>query len=154
MSNPVAYEEELARSGTILFTVKGVSMRPLFRTATDAILVVKCALEDLKNLDIVLFMRPGPNGVEYVLHRIVDRMPDGKYIIAGDNCIGVDIVDPSDILGVVKSAKRGNKEIPLTGFKYSLYKNLWCRPYKFRSFCLRTKARIKGIGRRIIKGRK
>ncbi len=151
MSNPVAYEEELARSGTILFTVKGVSMRPLFRTATDAIFVVKRPLEELKNLDIVLFMRPGPNGTEYVLHRIVDRLPDGKYIIAGDNCIGVDIVDPSDILGVVKSAKRGSKEIPLKGFKYSLYLFFWCKPYKFRSFVLRTKARIKGIARRILR---
>lgn len=152
--NKVAYEDELDRSGTILFTVKGVSMRPLFRTATDAILVVKKPLEELKNLDIVLFVRPGPQGKEYVLHRIVDRTSDGNYIIAGDNCIGVDVVPPKAILGVVKSAKRNNKDIPLTGLRYSLYKNLWCRPYKFRSFCLRTKARIKSVIRRIIKGRK
>jgi len=151
--NTVAYEDELARSGTILFTVKGISMLPLFRTSTDAIFVVKQPLEELNNLDIVLFMRPGLDGTEYVLHRIVDRTPDGNYIIAGDNCIGVDIVEPSAILGVVKSAKRGNKEIPLQGFKYSLYKNLWCRPYKFRSFVLRTKSRAKSIAKRIVRRR-
>ena len=151
--NTVAYEDELARSGTILFTVRGVSMRPLFRDSTDAILVVKRPLEELKNLDIVLFMRPGPNGKEYVLHRIVDRTHDGNYIIAGDNCIGVDIVEPSAILGVVKSAKRGDREIPLQGLRYALYKNLWCRSYKFRSFVLRTKARAKSVVRRIVRGR-
>ncbi len=149
----VSYEDELKKSGKILFTIKGVSMRPLFRTAEDAIFVESCDPEKLKNLDIVLFFRMNPAMVEeYVLHRIVGRLPNGQFIIAGDNCIGYDIVDPKDILGVVKSAQRGNKPIKLTGFRYALYKYLWTKPYKFRSFVLLMRMRIRGLGSKLKRG--
>jgi signal peptidase I len=143
----ISYEDELKKSGKILFTIKGVSMRPLFRTADDAIFVVTCNPEELKNLDIVLFNRVSQTmGEQYVLHRIVGRRKDGQFIVVGDNCTYFDLVDPKDILGVVKSAQRGNKPIKLTGFKYSLYKYLWCKPYKFRflMFRVRNKIRIEG----------
>ena len=146
----ISYEDELKKSGKILFTIKGVSMRPLFRTDEDAIFVVSCNPETLKNLDIVLFYRVTPTrGEQYVLHRIVGRRRDGKFIIAGDNCVDWDIVDPKDILGVVKSAQRGNKPIKLNGFRYSLYKYLWCKPYKFRSFMLFLRNNIRRIGSKI-----
>ena len=153
-----SYGEELKKSGKIIFTIKGVSMRPLFHTDEDAILVVACDPETLKNLDIVLFYRVTPiRGEQYVLHRIVGRRPDGQFIIAGDNCIDYDIVDPNDILGVVKSAQRGNKPIKLTGFRYALYKYLWCKPYRFRSFVLlvrrlffRAGSKIKRIVKKIL----
>lgn len=149
----VSYEDELKKSGKILFTIRGVSMRPLFRTAEDAIFVETCDPEKLKNLDIVLFFRVTPSrGEQYVLHRIVGRRPDGKFIIAGDNCTDYDIVDPKDILGVVKSAQRGNKPIKLTGFKYSLYKNLWCKPWRFRSFMVFMRNKIRGFGGKIKRG--
>ena len=132
-----SYGDELKKSGKIIFTIKGVSMRPLFRTDEDAILVTSCDPDKLKNLDIVLFFRVTPiRGDQYVLHRIVGRRRDGKYIIAGDNCIDWDIVDPKDVLGVVISAQRGNTPIKLNGFRYGMYKYLWCKPYRFRSFVL------------------
>ena len=112
--------------------------------------MVTCAPDNLKNLDIVLFNRMTPyNDEQYVLHRIVGRRRDGKFIIAGDNCVDWDIVDPKDILGVVKSAQRGNKPIKLNGFRYSLYKYLWCKPYKFRSFMLFLRNNIRRIGSKI-----
>lgn len=150
---PISYEDELKKSGKILFTIKGVSMRPLFRTAEDAIFVETCDPEDLNNLDIVLFIRMSPTlGKQYVLHRIVGRRPDGQFIIAGDNCIDYDIVEPKDILGVVKSAQRDHKPIKLTGFRYALYKYLWTKPYKFRSFVLRVRLRIRSLGSKIKRG--
>lgn len=149
----ISYEDELKKSGKILFTIKGVSMRPLFRTAEDAIFVETCDPEELKNLDIVLFIRMNPAlGKQYVLHRIVGRCKDGRFIIAGDNCIDYDIVDPKDILGVVKSAQRGNKPIKLTGFRYALYKYFWTKPYKFRSFALLVRLKIRGLGSKVKRG--
>ena len=148
----ISYEDELKKSGKILFTIKGVSMRPLFRTAEDAIFVVTCDPEKLKNLDIVLFYRVTPiNGEQYVLHRIVGRRPDGQFIIAGDNCIDYDIVDPKDILGVVKSAQRGNKPIRLSGFRYTMYKYFWCKPYRFRSWVLLMRRKIRSIVNKILR---
>ncbi|MBR2523160.1 MAG: S24/S26 family peptidase [Clostridiales bacterium] len=149
-----SYKDELARSGKIIFTVKGVSMRPLFRASTDAIFVVSCVPDSLKNLDIVLFLRPGPNGIQYVLHRIVRRRADGMYLIAGDNCTDYDVVAPSDILGVVTSAKRGDKEIALSGFGYWLYKYLWCAPYGLRFFVLKVYHKIRHLGSVILHGRR
>lgn len=147
---PISYEDELKKSGKILFTIKGVSMRPLFRTADDAIFVVTCDPDKLKNLDIVLFNRVSLTmGEQYVLHRIVGRRKDGQFIVVGDNCTYYDLVDPKDILGVVKSAQRGNKPIKLTGFKYSLYKYLWCKPYKFRFFMFRVRNKIRSVGSKV-----
>ena len=146
----ISYEDELKKSGKILFTIKGVSMRPLFRTADDAIFVVTCNPEELKKLDIVLFNRLTQTmGEQYVLHRIVGRRKDGQFIVVGDNCTYYDLVDPKAILGVVKSAQRGNKPIKLTGFKYSLYKYLWCKPYKFRFLMFRVRNKIRSVGRKI-----
>ena len=145
-----SYGDELKKSGKIIFTIKGVSMRPLFRTDEDAIYVATCDPEKLKNLDIVLFYRVSPTmGEQYVLHRIVGRRKDGQFIIVGDNCSYGDIVDPSEILGVVKSAQRGSTPIKLTGFRYSLYKYLWCKPYKFRFLVFRVLRKIIAIGGKI-----
>ena len=145
-----SYGDELKKSGKILFTLKGLSMRPLFRADKDAILVKTCDPEGLKNLDIVLFTRYTPaKGEQYVLHRIVGKRTDGRFIILGDNNFDYDIVDPKDILGVVESAQRGNKPIKLSGFRYTMYKYLWCKPYKFRSLVLRVRNMIRRIGSKI-----
>ena len=145
-----SYSDELKKSGKIIFTVKGVSMRPLFHANEDVIYVSACSQKRLKNLDIVLFSRMAlANNEQFVLHRIVGRTKDGQFIIVGDNCTYYDIVDPNDILGVVKSAQRGNKPIKLTGFKYSLYKYLWCKPYRFRFLVLCIYQRIRSFGSKI-----
>ena len=145
-----SYEQEIEKSGRIIFTINGVSMRPLFRTATDAIFVKKIPDEKLKNLDIVLFKR----GAQYVLHRIVDKRPDGCFVIAGDNCVSFDIVPPQDILGVVVSAQRGDKPIKLEGLRYTLYERLWCKPYKMRFFVLRCRNKAKSIAKKILRWRR
>lgn len=147
-----SYGDEIKKSGKLTFTIRGVSMRPLFRTSEDAIYVVACDPDTLKNLDIVLFFRVTPlMGEQYVLHRIVGRRPDGQFLIAGDNCMDYDIVDPKDILGVVKSAQRGNKPIKLSGFRYAMYKYLWCKPYRFRFLVLIANKKIRSIGRKILR---
>ena len=148
--NPISYESALERSEKIVFTVKGISMRPLFREKTDAIFVKKCDIDSLKNLDIVLHTRPSRAGLEYVLHRIVGKKSDGKFIIAGDNCVSFDVVPPQDILGVVISAHRGDKPIRLNGLRYTLYETLWCKPYKMRFFVLRCRNKSRSIAKKMI----
>ena len=150
----VSYESELERTGRIVFTVRGISMRPLFHEKTDAIVVEKCSPKRLKNLDIVLHTRPSPVGTQYVLHRIVGRKPDGRFIIAGDNCISADIVRPDEILGVATSAQRRNKPIKLNGLRYTLYEKLWCKPYKMRFFVLRCRNRARSIAGKILRWRR
>ena len=148
-----SYETELEQSGRIVFTVKGVSMRPLFRADTDMILVKKTNPAKLKNLDIVLFKRLSNKGEQYVLHRIVDKTKDGRFVIAGDNCTDADYVLPEDILGLVVSAQRKNKAIPLNGFRYTLYERLWCAPYKFRFLILKIRGKCRRIAKKVLRRR-
>lgn len=150
----VSYENELERTGRIMITIKGISMRPLFHADSDAIIVKKCSAEALNNLDIVLFKRPGAGGEQYVLHRIVGRQSDGSYIIAGDNCTDADIVPPHDILGCAVSAQRGNKPIPLNGVRYAAYERLWCAPYKLRFKVLRARNMARSFAKKITSLRK
>ncbi len=150
----VSYESELKRTGRIAITIKGNSMRPLFRSDSDAIIVQKCDAGTLKNLDIVLFRRTGVSGEQYVLHRIVGRRQDGNYIIAGDNCTGADIVPPQNILGSIVSAQRGNSPIPLTGLRYAVYKRLWCAPYPIRFRVLRIRDTLYRAANKIISRRR
>lgn len=145
-----SYESELERTGRITITIKGVSMRPLFHADSDALIVKKCDVAALKNLDIVLFKRPGMDGEQYVLHRIVGKRQDGNYIIAGDNCTGADIVPPQAILGIVVSAQRGNMPIPLKGIRYTAYEKLWCAPYRMRFIVLRVKNKLHAAARKIV----
>ena len=152
--SPVSYENELERSGKIVFTVRGISMRPLFHEKTDAIVVKKCDPETLRNLDIVLHTRPSPEGLQYVLHRIVGRQSDGKFVIAGDNCVSADIVPPQDILGVLVTAQRGKEPIRLNGVRYALYEKLWCKPYRLRFIILRLRNTAKGAVWKISRGRR
>ena len=77
-----SYESELEHSGRITITIKGVSMRPLFHSDTDAIIVKKCEPDTLKNLDIVLFKRKSTNGMQYVLHRIVGKKSSSWRILS------------------------------------------------------------------------
>lgn len=149
-----SYESALAHAGQIAVTIQGVSMRPLFHAESDALIVKKCSAESLKNLDIVLFRRPGLNGMQYVLHRIVGRKDDGSFIIAGDNCMDADIVSPQDILGIAVSAQRGNKPIPLSGIRYAAYKKLWCAPYQMRFKVLRIKNRLYNTAKKIVSFRR
>ena len=150
----VSYESELERTGQIIITIQGTSMRPLFRAGSDAIIVKQCPADTLKNLDIVLFRRAGVNGEQYVLHRIVGKQDDGRFIIAGDNCLDADIVSPEDILGVAVSAQRGSIPVPLSGIRYAAYAKLWCAPYKMRFAVLRMKNRLYRAAKKITSRRR
>lgn len=71
---------QLAEGGSVTFTVKGTSMRPMLIGGIDAVTIVK-PTEPLKKYDVILYRRA--NG-QYVLHRIIKVKKDG-YVCRGDN---------------------------------------------------------------------
>lgn len=86
-------EEELSRTGSVRFRVKGVSMQPLLRNERDEVEVRPVDPATVKPGDILLFHYRG----RHVLHRLMRR--DGMtYYLRGDNawseecCVGLDIV--------------------------------------------------------------
>ena len=139
------FEEELGRSGKLLYTNVGVSMRPLLREGRDVMVIERA--EDFRTLDAVLFRRPGVSGRgAYVLHRILKVLPNGNYWIVGDNCIEGETVAKENVLGVLTGVMRDGKLLRVTDFRYRLYVRLWCAPYRLRFFVLRAKGWLKRHG--------
>ena len=52
-----SFEEELERSGSIVFTNKGVSMMPLLRQNRDLMVIEKKGPARCKKYDVILFKR-------------------------------------------------------------------------------------------------
>ena len=68
------FEEELNKSGKLVYTNVGISMLPLLREGKDVMIIEKA--DDYHRLDAVLFKRPGVEGRgKYILHRILKIYP-------------------------------------------------------------------------------
>ena len=146
MGKSTTFEEELEKSGFLVYTNVGVSMRPLIREGRDVLTIRKADPEKLGRYDVVLFRRDGVKGRgRYVLHRILKLLPDGRLWIVGDNCTSGETVDAAQVLGVLELLRRGQKTVKLSGFAYKAYVYLWCAPYHLRFFALRAKNAVRYI---------
>ena len=138
----VSFEEELERSGRLVYTNVGVSMRPLIKQDRD-ILIIEKPSGRLKKYDIPLYKR----GEQYVLHRIV-KVRGNDYVILGDNCLNKEYgITDDQIIGVLTSLVRNGKEVDFNSFGYKLYSRLWYALYPVRVIILK----LKGILRRLIR---
>ena len=137
-----SFEEELAASGTLVYTNVGVSMLPLLREGRDVMVLQSLPRwnRPLRPGDAVLFRRPGVRGRgAYVLHRILRVLPDHRFWIVGDNCTDGETVEERNILGVLTAVSRdGGKPVPVTDWRCRLYVRLWCRPWPLRFVILRA----------------
>ena len=132
------FEEELARTGYLVYTNIGVSMLPLLREGRDVMVIERRDPDALRRGDAVLFRRVGVDGRgAYVLHRILRINSDGTYWIVGDNCTWGETVGQEQILGVLTAVRRGKKTVPSDSLRNRLYVALWCRPYRLRFLLLR-----------------
>lgn len=115
------FEEELDTHGSIIFTNRGRSMLPLLRQNRDVMVIDRRGPDRLKKYDAVLFKR---DTGQYILHRIL-RLEDGGYYIAGDNNVSGEFVREDQILGVLRSVRRGDRTINVTDFGYRCYVRLF-----------------------------
>ena len=79
--NKSSFEEEIRRSGYLLYRNVGDSMLPLIRQGRDLVLISRKPEGRLKKYDVPLYKR---DSGQYVLHRILKVRKD-DYIICGDN---------------------------------------------------------------------
>ncbi len=100
-----SYEEQLVQEGFLLKQTKGISMEPVLREGRELSLIKSPTAfgREPKKWDVVLFRR---GKGEYVLHRIVGQK-GSMFKIRGDNCIGYDLVEGKDILGILAGFYRG-----------------------------------------------
>ena len=140
----VSFEEELERSGKLVYTTVGVSMRPLIKQDRDLSIIEK-PKGRLKKFDVALYKRA--NG-QYVLHRVVKVLEDG-YVILGDNCCSKEYnIKESQILGVLTSLVRNGKEINLNSFGYKLYVRARYAHYPVRVIIFKTKRFLRKLIKR------
>ena len=131
----ISFEEELERSGKLVYTTVGTSMNPMIKQDRDLSIIGK-PKGRLKKYDVAFYKRP--NG-QYVLHRVVKVLDDG-YVILGDNCVNKEFnIKETQILGVLVSLVRNGKEVDLNSFGYKIYVRARYAHYPVRVIIFRTK---------------
>lgn len=136
MSEMLHIEDALASEGVYVGTTAGVSMWPMLRNRRDTI-VVKVPEGCLQRFDVPLYRR----GDAYVLHRIVEVLPD-SYVILGDNCLVKERgITDAQIIGVLAGFYRGSKKMDMNSAGYRAYVRIWYALYPLRSVLMRVRGK-------------
>ncbi len=113
-------EQAFARGESIRIIPQGESMLPMLRPGVDSV-TLSAVPERLHKYDLPLYRRKSG---QFVLHRIVKV--GETYTCIGDNQLGVERgLRKDQMLAVVTSFRRGEKEIPVTALSYRMYCRLW-----------------------------
>ncbi len=125
-------EKILLEEGVYASVTNGKSMRPLFKTHRDMV-VLKKAEGRLKKYDVVLY-RVGDN---YILHRIIKVLDSqGIYLIRGDNTFHIEKVPFKSVLAYLISFNRNGKHHTVDERSYKIYSSVWNFIYPLRYLIL------------------
>ncbi|MCQ2426094.1 MAG: S24/S26 family peptidase [Lachnospiraceae bacterium] len=142
------FENEIQKSGYLVFTNEGDSMMPLLREHRD-IVVIRRPEDTPKKNDVVLFKRPDGS---YALHRIVKCCGLGQYRIVGDNRTKAETVFEEWIIGILTEIIKDGKHLTVESDEYRAY----MKKLPFNRFKLRIRTFFGKIGSGLAKlfGRK
>ncbi|MCI5793991.1 MAG: S24/S26 family peptidase [Ruminococcus sp.] len=133
--NNSTFEDEIKRTGRIIYTNVGDSMMPLIKQGRD-VLVISVVNGRLKRYDIPLYKR---DSGQYVLHRIL-KVRKNDYVICGDNRCNKEYgITDRHIIGVLSDIIRDGREIPVTDIKCRIYAHLWCDLFPVRVLIIRIR---------------
>lgn len=115
-------QELLAQGQSVSLTVTGESMSPFLRHGRDQIRLAAVTVPP-KRGDMVFFRRR--NG-QYIMHRVLRRMPDGNYAIIGDGQQQVEApIAPEQIFAVVTQVCRKGTWIGPKVFWWRFFAGPW-----------------------------
>lgn len=118
MNTPISIEEELNRSGKIVYRIKGRSMYPMLRQEKDLV-VIKKNTGIIQPGDVALYRRKKDDAL--VLHRVLKT--DGDHLITrGDHTLTDENIHVSQIIGILDSYIRDNKTIKCGSLQDLLYR--------------------------------
>ena len=144
--NATAVESELAKNGVFASVTSGVSMRPLFRTNRDMV-ILKKPERDLRKYDVVLYrVKSG----KYVLHRII-RIDGNTLVIRGDNTYSLEYIDKSEVLAVLTEFNRKGKRISVENKGYLFYAKTWNFMYPARFVFKKVLSFAKRVCKKLLK---
>ena len=119
-----SFEEEIQRSGYLLYRNVGDSMLPLIRQGRDLVLISRKPEGRLNKYDVPLYKR---DSGQYVLHRILKVRKD-DYMICGDNRWQRETgITDRHIIGVLTAVIRDGKQLPVTDRRYRQIGRASCR---------------------------
>ena len=145
--NKSTYEQELERTGKLIYTTVGTSMRPFIRSQEDLVVIERRPDLRYEKYDAVLYRR---DSGQYVLHRIVKVGADG-YTMCGDNRAWLEPgIRQDQILGVLTAVIRQGQRIDVNTEEYRREIRRWVAWYPVRAVILK----IKGLWNRRWKKRK
>ena len=115
-------QELLAQGQSVSLPVTGESMSPFLRHGRDQIRLAAVTAPP-KRGDMVFFRRR--NG-QYIMHRVLRRMPDGNYAIIGDGQQQVEApIAPEQIFAVVTQVCRKGTWIGPEAFWWRFFAGPW-----------------------------
>ena len=121
--NEVTYQQELQRSGHLIYTNVGDSMMPMLRQKRDLLIIEPRPRGRCRRYDVVLYQRPSG---QYVLHRIM-KVRKKDYVLCGDNRMIKEYGVQEDwIFGILTGFVRDGTRISVTDWRYRCYVHLWC----------------------------
>ncbi len=130
------FEEEIKRTGKLIYTNIGDSMMPLIREKRD-LLIIEKVNGRLKKYDIPLYKR---DTGQYVLHRIL-KVRKNDYVICGDNRWHKEYgITDQHIIGILTGIVRDGRRISTKDKRYLLYVHIWCDFFYIRASILRIKS--------------
>ncbi len=114
--------ELLAQGQSVSLTVTGESMSPFLRHGRDQIRLAAVTAPPQRG-DMVFFRRR--NG-QYIMHRVLRRMPDGNYAIIGDGQQQVESpIAPEQIFAVVRQVCRKGVWLGPESFWWRFFAGPW-----------------------------
>ena len=114
--------ELLAQGQSVSLTVTGESMSPFLRHGRDQIRLAAVTAPP-KRGDMVFFRRR--NG-QYIMHRVLRRMPDGNYAVIGDGQQQVEFpIAPEQIFAVVTQVCRKGVWLGPESFWWRFFAGPW-----------------------------
>lgn len=133
------FEEEINRTGKLIYTNVGDSMMPLIRQNRD-LLIIERINGKLKKYDVPLYKR---DSGQYVLHRIL-KTRKNDYVMCGDNRWQKEYgITDRHMIGVLTGIVRDGRTVSVNDKEYRLYVHLWCDFFCVRALILRTKNCLK-----------
>ena len=139
-------EKELEKHGSYASTTRGTSMRPLFKTGRDMV-IIKPIEGPLKKYDVVLYT--GAHN-HYTMHRIIG-VKDGYYVIRGDNTYKKEYVPKGNVIGILSEFNRKGKHGTVLDTSFKIYSRFWHYLYPVRHICHKIRCVLSKIKHAIFK---
>ena len=142
-------ESSLANEGYYVSLTSGVSMRPLFKTHRDVV-VISPVTRELCKYEVALYTY---GDGRYILHRVIG-VRDDVYLIRGDNTYKTERVPKGCVLGVMTAFNRNGRQYDLGEPSYKLYSRFWNFIYPIRYILWIVRRVLSKIKRALFKKKK